>query len=380
MSAVAEPEAQAEKKPEPDFVFHDIALALVEPAKRTPPDLAEDDQKAWETAERKERKDALQVRGVDLKSFEPKDRSLIFDFLNSHLARVWRLREGGRTRSANFRRGSLVAACYGRMTSAKPAKFLEESRKIAERLIEVTPWQASRGLLMILHFRHAGTPHLGLFKFDPGAHDSIYLKEGTAGQMLLELAASRVAYELPEPGDRVLKWAVTPHPAGADFQIKLRDEQQRDVEPAYYFVEFLECQDFENEGRLAARFVAQVLEHAKDERRLQAARTGVSRVAGQAGSSAARVDLPTLVQWVQKAGLVKDGELASFENRLRQAGVDRLQAPPNVFNNLQLSYVLSTGITISGSLSDILNQVQIKRVGPVYEFSLAVANYSVSVT
>lgn len=380
MNAVAATESETAPSVEDGFSFREIAMALIEPpagpqAPGGPTGEPAADQKSADLAARLAR---LKVREVLLSSFTTKERGLITAFLESHLRRAWRLPESGRTRSAKFRRPSVVATSIGHLTSGKPGDVLEESRKIAERLVAVTPTRASRGLLMVLPFRLGKRSYVGLFKFDPGARDSIYLKEDEAGQMLLELAARRVAYELPEPGERVLKWAVIPHPTEDAFQIKLRDEQG-DREPAFYFVEFLECQDYESEGVQAAEAFKLILKHSKEKLRLQAARAGTTRVSHQAVQSRQPVTLPSLVQWVRQTGLVKDEELADFEARLRASPAASLRARPEVFERLQLTYELSSGVEISGSLADVLGQVTVTKSRHGYSFSLDAQDYEIAV-
>lgn len=380
MNAVAAIEPETAPAVEKGFSFRTIAMALIEPpagpqASGGPTGEPPADPKGADLEARLAR---LKVREVLLSSFTTKERELITAFLKSHLSRAWRLPESGRTRSANFSPGSVVAACIRSLTSDQVGNILEESRKIAERLVTVTPAGASRGLLMVLPFSLGPRNYVGLFKLDPGAHDSIYLKEDDAGQMLLELAARRVAYELPEPGERVLKWAVIPHPADDLSQLKLRDEQG-DREPAFYFVEFLECQDYESEGVQAATGLEVTLKHAKEKLRLQAARQGALRVSQRAVESPEPVSLSTLVQWVRETGLVKDEELADFEARLLASPAAGMRARPGVFERLRLTYKLSSGVEISGSLAAVLSQVTVARSRQSYSFSLDAQDYEIAV-
>lgn len=373
MNAVAEAEVTPVTTLEEELLFQGIAIALIEP-----PKAAERDDQAASEKEVERRLRELTVREVDLSAFTSGEREIIEDFLTSHLSRAWRLPESGRTRSARFQPDSLIGGVFNRLGTPGRDDFLADSHRIARRLVKVTPSRASRGLLMVLLFQRADVDYLGLFKFDPGTHDSIYLKEDDAGQMLLELAARRVEYELPQPGDRVLKWAVIPHPTNEDFEIKLRDEQG-DREPAFYFVDFLECRDYESGGWQAAQAIELVLQHSKEKRRLQAARTGTTQVATNASHSQEAVTLPTLLEWLQESGLVREAELEAFKERIRSSRAADLRAQPEVFKRLRLTYELSTGIKISGTLLEVLGQVKVQRSGSLYRFSFDSQDYEISV-
>ena len=197
-------------------------------------------------------------------------------------------------------------------------------------------------------------------------------------QSSLELAARRVEYELPQPGDRVLKWAVMPHPTNEEFEIKLRDEQG-DREPAFYFIDFLECRDYASGGWQAAQAIELVLQHSKEKRRLQAARKGATQVATNASHSQEAVTLPTLLEWIKDSGLVREAELDAFEERIRSSPAAGLRARPEMFKRLRLTYELSTGIKVSGTLLEVLGQVKVQHGGQLYRFSFDSQDYEISV-
>src|ERR1044071_5459044 len=181
---------------------------------------------------------------VDLGAYSEPDREIIQGFLSEHLTRAWSAEVSGKTRAASFANSSSVQDAY-RTLAVDSGKFFKTSRDLADKLYRESPAKASPGLLVVLWFAVSDTPgpFLGLFKLEPGERDQVALKS-RAGRFLLDLAVERIQWALPEP-DRVLKWALIPHPPTPpeepQFDLKIRD-QQSGTDPARYFTEqFLGC-------------------------------------------------------------------------------------------------------------------------------------------
>jgi len=152
---------------------------------------------------------------TDLAAFtHPEDIKALRAFFFGHLGKVWKAREGRRTFAARLSTLADMRRYYDGLLH-DTSKFFERSRDIARRLYDASQGRrALRGLLMVLWFRAKGDKRqfLGLFKMDPGLSDKIALQQDEAGNALLDLAVRHIEQALPDPRDRVLKWAIIPHP------------------------------------------------------------------------------------------------------------------------------------------------------------------------
>lgn len=180
-------------------------------------------------------------REIVLATYErPQDRQALTDFFAGHLEDVWKAEESQRTRTAFLAPDSQVKSCYQSLLEDLD-RFFEVSKLLAQRLHDVSKGVTSaKGVLMVIWFRRKGVeqPFLGLFKMDHGPAEKITLRLEEAEDFLLELAVQHIDQALPDPGGRVQKWAVLPHPNRQAFDVKVRDETSR-VEPAYFFLKFL---------------------------------------------------------------------------------------------------------------------------------------------
>lgn len=319
----------------------------------------------------------LRLQEVDLETYPLSQREIIERYLNEHLERAWTLPESGRTLSANFTPESVVKKAWNRVLK-NPVRFMDEGRGLAERLLQETPPWASPGVLLLLFFKAGGTPYLGLFKLDPGAHDRIWLKTGPAGKLLLELAAKHVRYELPEPGERVLKWAITPHPSNPEYQIKLRDEQGPEL--AIYFARFLECEDYIPEPDQASTVIERALTHARDKERLAQVPQAIQQLLAKAAQAGRAIDLDELMNWLAEVGLVEAGDRDAFEDTLADTPAERLRVASDVLQRLRVEYRLKPcSLVISGNIADVLSLVDVTEQGGQYRFCMEAPDYAVRV-
>ncbi len=180
-------------------------------------------------------------REIDLDDYKnPADRQVIDAFFAGHLQDVWQAEEGSRTRAAFFEVDSQVKSCYQELL-ADSSGFYDVSRLLAQRLHDVSKGvTTTKGLLLVLLFRRQGDERLflGLFKMDHGPTGKVTLRLQEAQIFLLDLVVQHIEGALPDPGGRVQKWAVLPHPTRPAFEVKVKDETSR-VEPAQFFLRFL---------------------------------------------------------------------------------------------------------------------------------------------
>lgn len=349
---------------EPRFEIHSVAISWVDPKKprKKPPH--------------------VQTGIVDFAGYGKEEKGIIQDFMDQHLSRAWDLPETGRTRSAIFAPRSPIAETYDELRR-HPRKLLSEARNIANHLLEVTPKAASRGVLLTIWFNKYGEakrPHLGLLKLEPGKRDTVFLEKNAAGE-LLKIAVEHQEYALPEPGERVLKWAITPHPnPQSRYEIKLRDEQNRG-DPASYFVEFLACTEFFAERDQAAAAIEELLGHTQDKGRLQRAENKVPRLVAKAEAASVLITEDEVVEWAVDHRLVSSEEGAEFRRRLSASKARGMKISPKAFQNLKMKYHLTVGdgVTISGRLADLLSYVTVRRGGPEFLFTIATPKYRAEV-
>ena len=67
--------------------------------------------------------------------------------------------------------------------------------------------------------------YLALFKMDPSKSDIITASEDHSGQITLNLSVKHIKEALPDPGSRILKWALIPHPISDKFDAKVKDKE-----------------------------------------------------------------------------------------------------------------------------------------------------------
>ena len=172
------------------------------------------------------------------------DIKVLNDFFKGHIERIWLDKESQKTCAASFKESSDVRDFYAKIIENR-SQFFKHTCEMARQLYVASPNTASKGILMILLFS-VGTessPFLGLLKMDPGRKDTITLEEDNEGNILLDLAVRTIKQALPDPrGEKILKWAVIPHPSRRTFDLKVKDEQGG-TDRAKYFMKFLGCEE-----------------------------------------------------------------------------------------------------------------------------------------
>lgn len=188
----------------------------------------------------------LATSEINLSTFNADDRKAIQEFFSGHIDQIWEAQEGSSVRTATFLKSSQIRQQYKVIASDPTGSFLSNSCAMAKSLHSVTPGNVPSGLLMSLWLRveKVKRPFLALFKMDPGRADKVVVpSEGD--QLLLNLAVRHIDGALPDP-NRVLKWAITPHPTRRAYDVKIKDFSNS-REPAQYFMKFLGCEAEESE-------------------------------------------------------------------------------------------------------------------------------------
>lgn len=286
---------------------------------------------------------------VNRESYAPGDWKSIEDFLSQHLARAWDAEVSGQTRAAAFASKAPLQSAYAKLRKS-PGTFFDVSVTTAENLFAASPATASPGLLLALWFEAANAPQpfLGLFKLDPGERDQVKLKSDKAGQLLLDLAVEHIQWALPEP-DRVLKWALIPHPPAAGeplpFDLKLRD-QQSDPDPAAYFAKFLGCQPRPSARQQVAAVFEVLGAYAEKVHPGRRWEPGVEPFV-QALRAEQEIT-PKVVARQAKAHVLPELDENAFLKRLEASRASGMSVSPALVRKVKIRYELPGDITIEG--------------------------------
>ena len=291
---------------------------------------------------------------IDLASYDPEDRKIIHGFLSEHLDRAWIAEVGGKTRAATFGDKSAVQAAYQAL-AADSSGFFQSSRDLAERLYSESPPKASPGLLMVLWFEVPGTPgpFLGLFKLEPGERDQVKLKS-RGEKFLLDLAVERIQWALPEP-DRVLKWALVPHPSAPpgepQFDLKIRDLQSG-TDPAVYFTEgFLGCAPKPNPRQQMGAALDALGSHAEKAHPDKSWKPGIKPLIEELGKEKV-ITAPVFARQV-KRHVLPDLDEEAFQKELEAAKAGDMRVSPALVQGVKLRYDLPGDIRIEGPIDSM---------------------------
>jgi len=298
---------------------------------------------------------------VKLDDYPTEQQKTIRDFLTGHIERAWGAEESKRTRPANFQDDSSVRAFYAQLMGDGDG-FFEVSKRLAKSLYDLSPANASRGLLLVLWFTLPDAPQkfLGLFKLDPGRRDQIALDE-----TLLRLAVRSIKEALPEPGDRVLKWALIPHPpvegAPSPFELKLRDEQQRGKDAAVYFEKFLGCEARSTvKQEIGAAFQA-IEEYAGERNQGEAWQRKVEPLLRNLWTREEAVTPEAMVDEVEKAAIFTGFDRPALQAKLSSSDARAMTVPPARFQQARIRYeLIPSGIVISGPAEAMEDEQQVK--------------------
>jgi nucleoid-associated protein YejK len=311
---------------------------------------------------------------IDLAVFDTGESKTIRAFFNGHLNQVWNAREGRKTVAGSFRSDAMSQHYQAILDD--PESFFERSCQIAQRLHEVSKKvRASTGLLMVVWFRVQGKQQafLGLFKMDPGDTERIALQQDEAGNLLLDLAVERIRQTLPDPGDKLLKWAVIPHPIRSNFDVKAQD-QQGGADPAEYFMEFLDCDSVASEKNQAKALIRTFDTYAREHHADEDWEPGVVSLLSELETES-KITAEVVLEKVEEAGIFEGFQEGSFLETLEKHKAKELDISSSHFRAIRIEYRLENGIIIRGPRSVIENLVRIMPVDGESEFRIRSPGY-----
>lgn len=323
------------------------------------------------------------VVDLDSTSYTEEQSGAIRAFLAAHVKRAWDAPEGGRTRAAQFEEMSQIRRSYEAPPDDKVG-FFDLSKAIADRLFKLSPGNASRGLLLVLRFTvpDAPQPFLGLFKLDPGDRDQIALERDESGQTLLQLAVEHIDEALPDPGERVLKWALIPHPPVAGeqsrFELKLRDEQQAG-DPAVYFERFLGCVVRPSAKQEIQEVFHVLADYGKEHHANQDWRPKLDKLVRNLSEGKEIVTPDVVARKVEKAAVFTGFDESAFREKLAGSGAREMQVSPERFRRARIRYELPSGIVIQGPADAMEDHVKPVKKDGGYVIEVSTADYEKTV-
>ena len=316
---------------------------------------------------------------VDLAAFHrPEDVEALESFFSGHLDKIWTAREGRRTRAASFGELADMRRYYEELTE-DTMQFFQRSRDMAQRLYDVSRGRrTSPGLLMVLWFRATGDERqfLGLLKMDPGRSDKITLRQDEVGSVLLDLAVRHIEQALPDPSDRVLKWAVIPHPTRPAFDVKVKDEESG-ADPAQYFMAFLGCEAKPSERQQARGLLEALPIYAQEYHAEEDWEAAVREVVEELEEEPL-ITPEVVVEKIQELGVLEGFQEQAFRDKLVGFGAGELYVSSAILRVAKLQYRLPSGIIIKGPHAAMESLVQIVSMDGDTEFRIRTPSYEKS--
>jgi hypothetical protein len=340
------------------FVIDHLAIHLVD-AQRGQPDFAEDEL----------------VLGRNFENAA--DRATVQRFLDEHLTSIWR---DETAEIADLHEGSSVLRLWQQF-QVNGTTFLELSKELATLLHQVSPANATRGLLIVVQFspEDRADKYLALLKLDPGDRDVLRLEE-RQGQVILDLAVEHIKLALPDPRG-VLKWALLPHPSLPGVGAKLKDRQSTGIEAAVYFIKYLGAGVRPRDNVAVNALVAGTKSYLEARHPTPKMRAALPAVIKEFTDRLQRSEMitPRIVADIvsETAGLpdVDADELAAALEEKKATEIKL--TTPAALPNQTVTYELNNGIKISGKSSVMESQVRVDPVANEIVFTIHAARYTI---
>jgi hypothetical protein len=259
------------------------------------------------------------------------------------------------------------------------SQFFQRSRDLAQRLYDVSRGRrTSPGLLMVLWFRKTGDDRqfLGLFKMDPGRSHKITLRQDEIGNILLDLAVRHIEQALPDPNDRVLKWAVIPHPTRPAFDVKVKD-QETGADPAQYFMAFLGCEARPSEKQQVRSLLEALPTYAQEYHAEEDWEAAVRDVVEELEEEPA-ITPEVVVEKIQELRVLDGFQEKAFRDKLAAFEVEDLYISSIVLRAAKVQYRLPSGIIIKGPRAPMESLVQVASLDGDIEFRIRTPSYEKS--
>jgi nucleoid-associated protein YejK len=308
----------------------------------------------------------LATKEIILSDFPPADQDAIQEFFAGHLKHIWNVGEARTTSSAQFHDHSDIQKYYQDLNTDSSNFFAHscEMAKLLQKAAERT--NASRGVLMVLWLSVEQQNFLTLIKMEPARADKIALTE-SKGKALLSLAVRHIDQALPEPGDQVLKWAITPHPNRPPYHVKVRDEEGKEL--AQYFMKFLGCVPRLSEKKQIEKILGLIPDYTQRFHATVDAATVVPTVLAEF-EQAPIITPDVVVDKIKETKKFRNFDEKKFREQLTEAEIGDLAVSSTAWKATKIQYKLPSGIVIKGPRSVMENLVTVVEKGNEVEFRI----------
>lgn len=305
------------------------------------------------------------------------DKKTVDEFIDRHLTSIW---HDDTASIADIGNESEVIQHWQAFRDNK-ITFIDASQKLAELLHNVSPPNATRGLLLATQFSEIGETkeYLALIKLDPGDRGVLHLTKEQE-KILLDLAVEHIELALPDPKG-VLKWALLPHPALPEVGAKFKDRQISDVESAVYFMTYLGA-TVRRRDNIAINAVMDAagtyLQQEHPDRHVKAKLPDVAKGVTDHLAAGKTLTPTKIVQIVKDKTGVREVDPRKLKAALKQKQVAEVRlARPKAIPHQTVTYELDNKIRISGPSTAMENQVQVEEVNGEVVFTVKANKYTI---
>lgn len=227
----------------------------------------------------------------------------ILDFLESLTNKLWEAEDSGNTVSGNFNHGVTPSRAQPLIDGIleNPDRLLENSKKLADLLYEVSPATASRGILVVILCRqtHSDQEYVAIYKIKCEDEKVIKIISGSSLPEMMVEEMSNILFKGLQKG------ALIPHPDKEQYDLKVTDLQS--AEPRKYFgTTFLGCTTKKSDELQIKKLVPELIKFAT-ESGIQVETDKLPTVIAALGRTEGNVTIPKIEAAIEAEKLYDDG-------------------------------------------------------------------------
>jgi len=240
----------------------------------------------------------------------------IVDFLERLTNKLWDAEDSGNTVSGLFNNGvpSSRARPFIHSILENPDTILDNSKKMADLLFQVSPSNASRGILVVILCRDTNSDQKYIAIYKIKCEDEQVIKI-LSGDNLPEITVEEVTNILFK---ELQKGALIPHPDKKQYDLKVTDLQSS--EPRKYFSStFLGCTTKKSDELQIKKLVPELVKFA-DENEIQVKTEKIPTVLAALGNAEGNVTIPVIEKIIETEKLYDDNySREAFTNYAEQS-------------------------------------------------------------
>jgi hypothetical protein len=226
----------------------------------------------------------------------------IIDFLETLTNKLWDAEDSGNTVSGHFNTGvpGSRAQPFIQAILDNPDTLLDNSKKLADVLYQVSPANASRGILAVILCRDTNTDQKYVAIYKIRCEDEQVIKI-LSGDNLPEITVEEVSNILFK---ELQKGALIPHPDKQQYDLKVTDLQS--AEPRKYFgATFLGCTTKKSDELQVKKLVPELVKYAS-ENEIQVKTDKIPAVLAALGRAEGNVTIPVIEKIIEEEKLFDD--------------------------------------------------------------------------